>query len=133
MGDLIFKVKWPDQDNCRAEYEVYRDAYFEGRRNALPLFSQLGMESQPTTAVLTAQHSPRYEPPGQEPIYLLKEELGRGGFGTVYKAVDVSMGDVYAAKKFHYGNWKKEVNILTELSHVSVIIDLMIDLCLTFY
>ena len=36
------------------------------------------MESQQTTAVLTAQHSPR-----QEPIYLLEEELGRGGFGTV--------------------------------------------------
>ena len=133
MGDLIFKVEWPDHDNCRAEYEAHRDAYFEERRNALPPFSQLGMESQPTTAVLTAQYSPRYEPPGQEPIYLLKEELGRGGFGTVHKAVDVSTGDVHAAKKFHHGDWKKEVDILTELSHVSVIIDLTIDLCLTFH
>ena len=142
--DLIFKVKWPEnRDSCRAEYVAHRDAYFEERRNALPPLSQLDMESQQTTAGITAQHSPRQhspaqhsprqEPPGQEPIYLLEEELGRGGFGTVHKAVDVSNGDVYAAKKFHHGNWKKEVDILTELSHVSVIIDLMIDLCLTFH
>lgn len=142
--DLIFKVKWPENRKfCRAEYEAQRDAYFEERRNAFPPFSQLDMESQQTTAGITAQHSPRQhspaqepprqEPPKQQPIYLLEEELGRGGFGTVHKAVDVSDGDVYAAKKFHHGNWKKEVDILTELSHVSVIIDLMIDLCLTFH
>ena len=130
--DLIFKVKWPDHDNCRAEYEAHRNAYFKERRSALPPLSQLGMESQQTTAVLTAQHSPRYEPPGQEPIYLLKEELGHGGFGTVYKAVDVSTGDVHAAKRFHHGDWKKEVDILMSLSHVSGVIDLMIDPYLTF-
>lgn len=147
--DLIFKVKWPkNRKFCRAEYEARRDAYFEERRNAFPPFSQLDMQSQQTTAVPTAKHSPRQHSPAQhsprqesprqklpkqQPIYLLEEELGRGGFGTVHKAVDVSDGDVYAAKKLHHGNWKKEVDILTELSHVSVIIDLMIDLCLTFH
>ncbi len=131
--DLIFKVKWPEnRDSCRAEYEAHRDAYFEECRNALPPFSLLGMESQQTTVVPTAQHSPRQESPRQQPIYLLEEELGHGGFGTVYKAVDVSTGDVHAAKKFHHGNWKKEVEILMSLSHVSVRIDLMIDPCLTF-
>ena len=131
--DLIFKIKWPDHGTYRAEYEAYRNAYFKERRSALPTLSQLGMESQQTTAVPTAQHSPRQEPPGQEPIYLLEEELGRGSFGTVHKAVDVSTGDVHAAKKFHHSDWKKEVDILTELSHVSVIIDLTNDLCLTFH
>ena len=146
--DLIFKIKWPENRKfCRTEYETHRDAYFEECRDALPPFSQLGMESQPTTAMLTAKHSsrqespqqesprqkaPRKEPPGQEPIFLLEEELGRGGFGTVHKAVDVSTGDVHAAKKFHHGDWKKEVDILMSLSHVSVIIDLMVDPCLTF-
>ena len=72
--------------------------------------------------MLTTQHSPR-----QEPIYLLEEELGRGSFGTVYKAVDVSTGDVHAAKKFHYGDWKKEVEILISLLHVSVILNLTND------
>ena len=131
--DLIFRVKWPkNRKYCPAEYEAHRNAYFKERRNAFPPFSQLDMESQPTTAVPTAQYSPRQEPPGQEPIYLLEEELGRGGFGAVHKAVDVSTGDVHAAKKFHHGDWKKEVDILMSLSHVSVIIDLMIGPCLTF-
>ena len=132
--DLIFKVEWPkNRKFCLAEYEAHRDAYFEERRSALPQLSQLGMESQQTTAVPTAQHSPRQKPSGQQPIYLLEEELGHGGFGTVHKAVDVSTGDVYAAKKFHHGNWKKEVDILMSLSHVSGIIDLMINPCLTFF
>ena len=118
--DLIFKIEWPEiRDPFRAEYEAHRDAYLEECRNALPPLSQLGMESQPTTAMITTQHSPRQEPSGQEPMYLLEEELGRGGFGTVHKAVDVSTGDVYAAKKFHHGNWKREVEILMSLSHVS--------------
>ena len=151
--DLIFKVKWPENRKyCPAEYEAHRDAYFEERRNAFPPLSQLDMETQQPTAMPTAQHSPRQKspgqesprqkspgqksprqkPPGQEPIYLLEEELGYGGFGTVYKAVDVSTGDVHAAKKFHHGDWKKEVDILMSLSHVSVIINLMIGPCLTF-
>ena len=143
MGDLIFKVKWPEnRDSCRAEYEAHRDAYFEERRNALPPLSQLDMESQQTTAGITArhsptQHSPRQEPPRQKlpeqkPIYLSKEELGRGGFGTVRKVVDVSTGDVYAGKEFYHGNWKQEVGILMSVSHVSVAIDQMINPCLTF-
>ena len=132
-NDLIFKVKWPeDREFCSTEYETHRDAYFEERRNALPPLSQLGMASQQTTAVPTAQHSPGQEPPGQEPIYLLEEELGRGSFSTVHKAVDISTGDVYAAKRFHHGDWKKEVDILMSLSHVSGVVDLMIDPCLTF-
>ena len=122
MGEekgLIFKVKWPENRSiCRAEYEAHRDAYFEECRNALPPLSQLGMESGQTTAVTTAQHSPK-----KEPIFLLEEELGRGSFGSVHKAVDVSTGDVHAAKKFHHGGWKKEVDILMSLSHVSVVID----------
>ena len=103
--DLVFKVKWPENRKfCLAEHEAHRDAYFEERRNALPPLSQLDMKSQQTTVMLTAQHSPRQESPRQQPIYLLEEELGHGGFGTVYKAVDVSTGDVHAAKKFHHGN-----------------------------
>ena len=62
----------------------------------------------------------------------MEEELERGDFGTIYKAVDVSTGDVYIAKKFHHGNWKKEVYILMNILHVSVIINQMINSYLTF-
>ena len=62
----------------------------------------------------------------------MEKELGRGSFGTVYKAVDVSTGDVHATKKFHHGNWKKEVDILISLLYISVIINLIIGPYLTF-
>ncbi|KAL8974168.1 MAG: hypothetical protein Q9197_001589 [Variospora fuerteventurae] len=113
VDSLIFKAKRPpNRIKCLAEYEAHRDAYLEERRSALPSISQLGVESQQTTALLTTQHSPR-----QQSIYLPEEELGRGGFGAVYKAVDVSTGVDYAAKVFHGGYWKKEVEILKGNSH----------------
>ena len=128
----ISKSPWPgNRTFCLAEYEAHRDAYSEGHRNALPPLSQPGMESQQTTSAITAQQSPRQEWSRQNPIFLLEEELGRGGFGTVHKAVDVSMGDVYTAKTFHHGDWKKEFDILMSRSHVSAIIVIMIDSCLT--
>lgn len=115
MGDLIFKVKWSEnRDSCRAEYEAHRDAYFEERRNALPSLSQLDMESQQTTAGITARHSLTQYSPRQEPlrqklfeqksIYLSKEELGRDGFNTIHKVIDISTSDVYTGKEFYYGN-----------------------------
>ncbi len=54
VGDLIFKVEWADYGTHLAKYEAHRDAYLEERQNALPPLRQLGMESQQTTAMLTA-------------------------------------------------------------------------------
>ena len=140
--DLIFKIKWPKHETYRTKYEVHRNAYFEERRNAFPSLSQLDMKTQQPTAMPTAQHSPRQksseqESPrqkslGQEPIYLLKEELGHDDFNTIYKAVDISTDDVHAIKKFHHGDWKKEVDILMSLLYVSEVVNLMIDPYLTF-
>ena len=39
---------------------------------------------------------------------------------------------MHAIKKFHHGDWKKEIDILISLSHVSEVVDLMIDSYLTF-
>ena len=103
--DLIFEIKWPEnRDSCRAEYEAHRETYFEERRNAFPPFNQLDIENQPTTAMPTAQYSPRQKPPEQEPIYLLKKKLGRDDFDTIHKTVDINTGDVHATKKFHHGD-----------------------------
>ena len=119
VGDedgLSFKVEWPEhRDLNKVKYKAHRDAYFEERQKALPPLSQLGVESQQTTA----QHSPK-----QQPLYLAGKVLGCGSFGTVYKVVDVTTGYEYAAKLFHSGNWKREVEILRKISHVSVIIGL---------
>ncbi|KAL8788360.1 MAG: hypothetical protein Q9213_001757 [Squamulea squamosa] len=115
---LVFRLEWPvRRDDCETLYKKYLDAYLEECLGALPPLGQLGMESQQTTAVAsTTQYTPR-----QQPIYLRDAELGYGGFGTVYKAVDVSTGAVYAAKKFHDGKWQKEVEILKVLSHEHIV------------
>ena len=105
-NELVFRFKWPqNRKSCLAQYEAHRDAYLEECRKATPSLSRLGMDSP------------------KQPIYLPKEELGRGSFGTVHKVVNVSTGDESAGKTFHGGNWKDEVEILTKISHVSVVDD----------
>ena len=107
--ELIFKVKRPEnrKEHHLPKYEANRDAYLKECQNATPSLSRLGMDSQ------QSQH--------RQPIYLPEEELGRGSFGKVYKVVNVSTGCEHAGKIFHAGNWKKEVEILRTVSHVSVI------------
>ena len=103
---LEFKVEWPEnRKSCKLEYQAHRDAYLEECWKATPSLSRLGIESKESVV---------------SPIYLKKEELGRGSFGTVHKVVNVSTGNEYAGKTFHGGNWKDEVKILETISHVSV-------------
>lgn len=116
--NLNFKVVWPDKDReCKDIYEAHRNKYLEKIRDAMPWFDQLDVQSQQITAQVTQQHSSR-----QQPIYLLKKELGSGTSGTVYKTVGVSTGCQYATKEFHRFDWKREVEILRLISRVSTAI-----------
>lgn len=108
-NQLVFRVEWPENRKfCKLEYQAHRDAYLEECRKATPSISRLGIESKVSVV---------------SPIYLKKEELGRGSFGTVHKVVNVSTAGEYAGKTFHGGNWKDEVKILETISHVSVVDD----------
>ena len=101
-NELVFKVEWPNnREFCPAQYEVRLHAYLEECRKATPSLSPLGMD------------------PRKQPIYLTKEELGRGAFGTVHRVVDVSTGCEYAGKTFLRGEWRSEVGLLRTISHVS--------------
>ncbi|KAL8310410.1 hypothetical protein RB597_010310 [Gaeumannomyces tritici] len=61
----------------------------------------------------------------------IKQEIGRGSYGTVYRVYDVSTGEVYASKVPSdetqrellkgLGNWRKEVDILKRLSHNRIV------------
>ena len=57
--------------------------------------------------------------PCKNSIYHFIKKVGSGGFGTVHKVVNVSTGQVYAAKKFNKGTARKEVRLLKRISHVS--------------
>ncbi|KAK5004953.1 hypothetical protein LTR28_008280 [Elasticomyces elasticus] len=76
----------------------------------------LDIHSQNTTAASTAPHSPN-----QGRIYVLLEELGRGGFGRVYKIVDVSTGNIYAGKGFLYSGWEAEIAAMRRVSHECIV------------
>lgn len=118
-GNLKFKIVWPDKRNQEYKdiYKAHRNRYLEETHDAMPWFDQLDVQSQQITAQVTQQHSPR-----QQPIYLLEKELGSGTSGIVYKTIDVSTGYQYAAKEFHGFDWKREVEILRLISHVSTVI-----------
>ena len=51
----------------------------------------------------------------------MHEEIGRGAFATVFKAFDPSTKRVYAAKKLTYEHSSAELNILSKVSHVSLL------------
>ncbi|KAL8648370.1 MAG: hypothetical protein Q9210_005025 [Variospora velana] len=104
--NFAFKVRWPDHPNGdveKAEYERRLELYRQQHQNPTPA---------PTLPSLPSQASV-----GQPPIFLLGEELGRGSSGTVYKAVDVSTGLLYAAKEFQTLCLQSEVDIMRRLSH----------------
>lgn len=114
-NELIFRVEWPERSiPSQSGYKLHRDTYLKEYRDAPPSLSQLDVESQQSTAVATKQYTPI-----QHPIYKEGEEIGRGSFGVVYKVVNVSTGATYAAKSFHSGKWRQEVEVLRSLSHVS--------------
>lgn len=117
---LILRIeglKWAGEVNRRestTQYGMLLDSYLEERRVAIPPLGVLGIQSQITTLAPTGSQSPR-----QDPIYIKREKLGSGSFGTVHRMINVSTGEVHAGKTFGIGSsFKTEIAILKSLSHV---------------
>ncbi|KAF9733806.1 hypothetical protein PMIN03_011750 [Paraphaeosphaeria minitans] len=114
----------PDADSCPEQYTRLRNAYLAEMRTAIPF--GLNIDSHPTTAGQTQSHTPNQHPK-QRPIWVDREEIGSGEFGTVYRTVNVSTGVIYAAKKFlrngkgHRERWDREVALLRNISHDHIV------------
>lgn len=63
---------------------------------------------------------------GTGSIYFLRDQLGRGIFGKVSKVVDVSTGYQYAAKFFYHSECDRELAIMKEVKHVSILQSVLI-------
>ena len=97
----------------------------ENTENALNM-NALGIESTLTTADASGAQTPK-----QDSILLDQNKLGCGSFGTVFRVWDVSTGIEYASKVLKepssawddddLADWRKEVNVMRNLSHVSVV------------
>lgn len=87
-------------------------------------FEDLVLRSKDTSLALSEILSPT-----KRPIYLEFAELGMGGFGRVYKAVNASTGLEYAGNEFFYEKeWEKEIEIRSCLRHVGYCLALDVDL-----
>ena len=115
-NQLRFRVKLGDHSGCKTEYQNQLDLYLAEAQNALGPINNLYIHSQESTAIATDSLSPK-----QSPLYYRDLELGRGEFGIVQRAWDVSTGLCYAEKEFLRGDFTKEVEIMRALCHVSSI------------
>ena len=114
-NEVVMTLELPAPETCVAEYRVNIASYIKESADVDPPLGLLCIASQETTAASSAMLSPR-----QRPQYHRTRLLGEGEFGIVRVAVDVSTGCVFAGKTFFKGDWKREVEAMRHLSHVSV-------------
>jgi hypothetical protein len=111
---FIFELELASHETCKPIYDDNIRAYLQESQSALPEVSMLDFRCQESTAAPTEVMTPY-----QHPIYLLGRKIGSGGFGSVYKATNVSKGTVLAAKKFNAGSsFDVEVGIMKTVLHV---------------
>jgi hypothetical protein len=70
---------------------------------------ELRWQNDPIDSFL-GNHGPNFGPwESKEPRYVMGDKLGAGGFGVVFKAIDLRNGRVMAVKKLHSMEGKKKV------------------------
>ena len=94
IGTLVeFRIVVAPHDITSQAYTQKVENFREGTARAEDSLLRLRLQTNPLTIMPTQAKTPH-----MGPIRLIREELGRGAFGTVSKIWDVSTGGVYAAK-----------------------------------
>ena len=99
---LIFKVEPATHETCEIKHNKMVMDFLEHSRTADPPLSGLSINSY-TTEVAPSQS----RTPGQRPVYLQEQKLGKGSFGRVDRVVNASTGAIYARKRFFEPLWGK--------------------------
>ncbi|KAL9041404.1 MAG: hypothetical protein Q9180_001302 [Flavoplaca navasiana] len=115
--EFTAELEFPTHITCEADYLANLKSYMQKMKNADPSVDLLNFSTE--TAARTGALSPRQQP--QYYIHYQEGLLGKGEFGAVYKATDVSSGNVYAAKQFFRAGWAKEVEIMRTVSHKHIV------------
>ncbi|KAI9674436.1 MAG: hypothetical protein M1817_001774 [Caeruleum heppii] len=109
--ELAFELILVKHTTCEAEYQQQLNNYLGATQCA----RNIGTRGANAPLVgATSFPSP--------PIYLKVRELGRGGFGQVHEALNVSSGEKYAMKQFNLvKGHEDEIEILQILSHDHIV------------
>ncbi|KAL9124386.1 MAG: hypothetical protein Q9217_006280 [Psora testacea] len=99
---LIFKVELASHQTCEAEYEKKLTDFLKLSQTADPPLGGLNIDSYMTEVAPSQSRTP-----GQRPVYIHEEPLGKSSFGQVDRVIDVSTGAIYAYKTFHEPPWAK--------------------------
>ncbi|KAL8650293.1 MAG: hypothetical protein Q9210_003912 [Variospora velana] len=99
---LAFKVEFASHQTCETEYEKNTTEFLKLSQTADPPLGGLNIDSYMTEVAPSQSRTP-----GQRPVYIHEEPLGKGSFGQVDKVIDVSTGAIYAHKTFHEPLWAK--------------------------
>lgn len=110
------QVELPTHDSDSAEYQANISSFVKEGEEANPPLSLLTLHSRETVEAPIVTLFPRHRPQ-----YYRICAIGGGEYGTVNKAIDVTSGKLVASKIFHKGNWKREVEIMKEMEHVSTV------------
>ena len=114
-GKSSITVEIPRRGGYQTEYDDNLEAYYQEVQKAVPHVGRLRFHSSLVETPLVARGE------RTRSQYILQEEIGRGAFATVFKAFDPSTKRVYAAKKLTYEHSSAELNILSKVSHVSLL------------
>ena len=119
-GLLSFDIVLPEHGSKRGSYRRWRTRYINDIPSADQDMSALNIYSQPETRMMTGNPTPSSRRRGA--AYTGWQELGKGTFGTVDLAQNVSNGELVARKTFVRVTkdqaYMKEVNALRRLQHV---------------
>ena len=107
-----FLVRVPDE-KCEGSRLADLSTYLDDRQRAGTSLSLLDISKQNNTPCSSGAASPK-----RRPWYYQGEEIGRGSFGKVYTARDVTTGTWYALKEFFQPIYREEIAGLKSLSHV---------------
>lgn len=118
-----FAMKHINCPNCRAKIEIVEGA----DATVVVTCSHCGSQLTPRTGETTRTLAPEVK--GRIDEYELQEELGRGSFGTVWKARDTLLDNFVAIKIPRYENFSeseknlflREARVMAQLDHPNIV------------
>ena len=99
---LEFKVELASHQTSKVDYEEKVTNFLKFSRTADPAMGGLSLNDDKT------EKPSQSLTPGQRPVYIHLNYLGKGSFGQVDKVIDVSTGAIYARKTFFEPRWRKD-------------------------